>query len=75
MSFSANKYKYDAFIRVTRAPFSDFYYISASALEPDEAIRLCKEAAKGEGWRPPSWWQWWRSKDSSEPFVLPSTGL
>lgn len=63
--------RYSAFIAVTRSPFSKRHYIRASANEPEEAERRCKQAANKEGWRPPVWWQWWRRKDSHEPYVAP----
>lgn len=75
MSLAPCENRYDAFIRVTRTPFSNYVYIIESAPEQEDAVRLCKEAAGKQGWRPPVWWQWWRSEDSLEPFVQRSSGL
>lgn len=75
MSLMPSKNKFDAFIRVTRTPFSKYDYIMESAPEQEEAVRLCKESASKQGWQPPVWWQWWRRKDSREPFSKRCSGL
>lgn len=64
-------HRYAASILFTRLPLSKLHCISASAMEPEEALRRCKEAADKAGWQPPVWWQWWRRKDSQEPYVAP----
>lgn len=75
MTLAPSKDKYDAYLVVTRTPFSRRDYVFASAPDKNEAVRRCKAAASDEGWQPPAWWQWWRRKDTREPIVQPCSGL
>ena len=66
------KTEYSACITVTDSPLAKPRQIVAFSAIKDQAIDDCKSMAEKEGWKPPRLWQWWRRKDSVEPFVAMS---
>lgn len=66
---------YAAYIHYTRTPFSQSHVIEAIALDEAQATRLCEYRATQVGWKPPSWWQWWRRRDSVKPASGPRIAL
>lgn len=61
-----------ATIIITDSPKSEPRYLLGYGDTPDSAVKQCRELAMSEGWAAPSWWQWWRRKDSKEPFPSPA---
>jgi hypothetical protein len=61
--------QYSACLTVTDFPFTKQRYIAAFGPTSDEAVVRCNRLAAREGWTPPKWWQWWRHRDATAPYV------
>lgn len=66
---SENKKPYLACIVVTDGPLCEARVIDAEGDTEAEARARCTDMAEQVGWSPPSWWQWWRKKDSNSVRV------
>lgn len=69
MAGRARKESYSASLTVTERPWSKTRTITAFAFSAEEATAQCLELAHQVGWAAPAWWQWWRRRDSIDPYV------
>lgn len=69
MTLLPTKDAYSATITVTDRPWSKRRFITVFARNAEDASAECLSEANREGWVAPTWWQWWRRRDSKEPFV------
>jgi hypothetical protein len=58
-----------ATITVTDRPWSETRFIQGKGESPEYATQECVACAAAEGWSTPKWWQWWRRKDATKPYV------